>query len=148
MEDPTTKTIVAKSLATLLTSHTTKTVIYTSGLWVYGDTFGKPPAEETTPINPMPLVSSRNAVEEIYLRAGGIVVRPGCMYGGPGSLTAIFFQGITEGKATFAGNDRTTWTTVHVDDSAEAYLLLAKSVRRHKFDCIGDILLTLCNPLL
>src|SRR6266550_6901879 len=70
-----------------------KTLIFTSGAWVYGDT-GDRMVDETTPLNPIKLVAWRPAHEQLVLRAGGVrglVIRPGCVYGGAGGLTAPWF---------------------------------------------------------
>jgi len=61
-----------------------KTLIFTSGAWVYGDT-GDQMVDETTPLNPIKLVAWRPAHEELVLRASGVrglVIRAGCVYGG------------------------------------------------------------------
>jgi len=62
-----------------------KTLIFTSGAWVYGDT-GDRMVDETTPPNPPKLVAWRPAHEQMVLQAAGVrglVVRPGDVYGGP-----------------------------------------------------------------
>src|SRR5260370_16428480 len=68
-----------------------KTVIFTSGAWVYGDT-GERLADETTPLKPVKLVAWRPAHEQLVLGAAGVrglVIRPGDVYGGsPGAPTA------------------------------------------------------------
>src|SRR5438552_4466074 len=65
-----------------------KTLIFTSGAWVYGDT-GDHMVDETTPLNPIKLVAWRPAHEQLVLGAGAggvwsIVIRPGRVYGGAG----------------------------------------------------------------
>src|SRR5256886_17135246 len=65
-----------------------KTVIFTSGVWVHGDT-GDRMVDETTPLNPVKLVAWRPAHEQVVLQASGVrglVIRAGCVYGGPGGL--------------------------------------------------------------
>ena len=60
--------------------------IYTSGVWVLGDTSG--PATEDSPLKPIPLVAWRPEHEELVrsLSRGGkirtAIVRPGIVYGG------------------------------------------------------------------
>src|SRR3989475_11772797 len=64
--------------------------IFTSGVWVHGDA-GDRMVDETTPLNPIKLVAWRPAHEQLVLQASGmrgLVIRPGCVYGGPGGLTA------------------------------------------------------------
>lgn len=107
-----------------------KTVIYTSGVWVYGDTHGRL-VDETSPLNPAGLVTWRPAVEEMVLEASGvrgIVIRPGCVYGRQGGLTGMWFAGASPEKPpAVIGNGENYWAMVHVDDLAEAYLLAAES---------------------
>jgi nucleoside-diphosphate-sugar epimerase len=102
-----------------------KTVIFTSGAWVYGDG-GEGLADETTPLNPVKLVAWRPAHEQLVLGAAGVrgvVIRPGDVYGGPGGLTAQWFAGPSAGQApTVVGDGRNRWPMVHVDDLAELYV--------------------------
>ena len=70
-----------------------KTLIFTSGAWVYGDT-GDQMVDETSPLDPIELVAWRPAHEQLVLRASGVrglVIRAGCVYGGAGGLTARWF---------------------------------------------------------
>jgi nucleoside-diphosphate-sugar epimerase len=114
-----------------------KTLIFTSGAWVYGDT-GDQMVDETTPLNPIKLVAWRPAHEQLVLGAGGggvrsIVIRPGCVYGGAGGLTAPWFAAamrspsplVERGSGGEAGRNR--WTMVHLDDLADAYVRAAES---------------------
>jgi len=107
-----------------------KTLILTSGAWVYGDT-GDQMVDETTPLNPIKLVAWRPAHEQLVLRASGVrslVIRPGCVYGGAGGLTAQWFAGPAAGKPpTVIGDGRNRWTMVHLDDLADAYVRAAES---------------------
>ena len=103
-----------------------KTLIFTSGAWVYGDT-GDQMVDETTPLNPIKLVAWRPAHEQLVLRASGvrtIVIRPGCVYGGAGGLTASWFA--KPGEAV-VGDGRNRWPMVHVDDLADAYVRATES---------------------
>src|SRR5512143_225354 len=76
-----------------------KTVVYTSGVWVYGQT-GDGVADETTPLAPLPMSLSRVETEKRVLSAAGvkgIVMRPGSVYGYGGSLTGMWFEGAAKG---------------------------------------------------
>jgi nucleoside-diphosphate-sugar epimerase len=107
-----------------------KTLIYTSGVWVYGDTRGML-ADEATPLNPPRMVARRPAIEQLVLGAGdvrGIVIRPGCVYGYQGGLTGMWFGGAVQEKNLSAiGDGGNRWAMVHADDLAEAYLRAGES---------------------
>jgi nucleoside-diphosphate-sugar epimerase len=107
-------------------------VIYTSGCWLYGNT-GTEAADESTPLHPPMVVVPRVETERMILaRASGdvrtIILRPGCVYGGAGSLTASwFFSAQKEGAARIAGDGNFHWSMVHLADLAVAYRLAAES---------------------
>jgi len=107
-----------------------KTLVYTSGVWVQGPT-GDGVADETTPLNPLPIVAWRTAHEQMVLSATsvrGIVLRPGCVYGKSGSLTGSWFEGAYKKKdLQVVGDGTNRWAMVHVDDLADAYLRAAQS---------------------
>jgi nucleoside-diphosphate-sugar epimerase len=105
-----------------------KPLIYTSGIWVLGDTGGKI-ADETWPLNPAALVAWRPQAEEMVLRAGptgvrSIVIRPGVVYGRGGGIPADLVKSAREtGAARFVGAGENRWPMVHVEDLAELYVL-------------------------
>jgi nucleoside-diphosphate-sugar epimerase len=107
-----------------------KTLIYTSGVWVYGHTHGAL-VDETTPLNPPKLVARRPAIEQLVLKAAdvrGLVIRPGCVYGYQGGLTGMWFAAAVKEKAlTAVGDGKNRWSMVHADDLAAAYLRAGES---------------------
>lgn len=107
-----------------------KTVVYTSGTWVYGDTLGKP-ADECASLRPASLVASRPDIEQMVLNTAGVrgvVVRPGCAYGRQGGLTGMWFDGPDKGRQfQVIGDGNNRWAMVHVDDLADGYLRAATS---------------------
>jgi nucleoside-diphosphate-sugar epimerase len=100
-----------------------KTVVYTSGVWVYGST-GDALVDETSPLAPLPMSLPRVETEKAVLTTlgvKGLVLRPGCVYGYGGSLTAAWFAGAAAGAIDVVGDGSNRWATVHADDLAEAY---------------------------
>ena len=104
-----------------------KPFIYTSGVWVYGDT-GDRMLGEVAPLNPPPLVAWRPAVEELVLEANErgvrtMVFRPGMVFGRKGGFLRGFFEGARAlGVVRVIGNGKNYWSCVHADDLAELYV--------------------------
>lgn len=104
-----------------------RTFVYTSGAWVVGPT-GDAPVDEAAPLVPMPAVAARAETEGRVLEANAglvrtLVIRPGCVFGGAGSLTGIWFDTATREKAALViGDGSQRWAMVHVDDLADVYV--------------------------
>ncbi|HZI16211.1 MAG TPA: NAD-dependent epimerase/dehydratase family protein [Myxococcus sp.] len=105
-----------------------RTVLYTSGIWIQGDTGGVP-VDELTPVRPAAKVAWRPAVEQRVLTAEGVrgvVLRPATVYGRAGSLTGQWFQGAVEGELRVFGDGTNHMAMVHVEDVADAYVRAAE----------------------
>lgn len=119
-------------LASAAASGRPRTVIATTGVWVYGDTGGRL-VDETTPLAPPKLVAWRPQQESTVLRATQgrvrtLVIRPGCVYGGHGSLTGLWFDSATKGGAArVVGTGENRWAMVHVEDLADLYVRAGES---------------------
>ncbi|MBD1877194.1 NAD-dependent epimerase/dehydratase family protein [Nodosilinea sp. FACHB-131] len=106
---------------------TQKPFIYTSGIWVMGNT-GATVADETFPLNPPPLVAWRPGVEDLVLAAAeqgvrSLVIRPALVYGYSGGLLAMLTQaGQSQGAVPVIGAGHHAWSFVHVDDLAMLYV--------------------------
>lgn len=113
-----------------LRSTQTKAVIYTSGVWVIGNT-GDYFADESSPLNPLSLVKWRRDIEERILEASStqfrtLVMRPGCVYGTAGGLTSLWFSSTLRGTVEIVGDGNNHWSMVHQEDLAQAYVLAAE----------------------
>lgn len=107
-----------------------KTVLYTSGVWVVGST-GSYIADESSPMQPIGCVQWRSEMEERLLKAATrrfrpVVMRPGCVYGGSGGLTSLWFSSALRGAVEIVGEGCNHWSMVHQRDLAQAYLLAAE----------------------
>ena len=105
-----------------------KPFVYTSGVWVLGST-GNKIADESTPVNPTPLVAQRPGIEQEVLAGKNrgvrtIVIRPALVYGRGGSIPRMLAQSAREtGGARYVGNGENRWPFVDVDDLAQLYAL-------------------------
>jgi len=105
-----------------------KPFVYTSGVWVIGST-GNKIADESTPVNPTPLVAQRPGIEQEVLvgkKRGvrAIVIRPALVYGRGGSIPRMLAQSAREtGAARYVGDGENRWPFVDVDDLAQLYAL-------------------------
>ena len=101
--------------------------LYTSGVWVHGDTGGQV-ADESSPLAPAEVVSWRPAHEEEALELAAhdvqvVILRPGMVYGGTGGALGEWFEEARDkGSISYPGGEQ-HWSMVHRDDVADAYLL-------------------------
>ena len=117
-------------------------LIYTSGVWVLGNTTGV--ADETTPVNPLPLVTWRAAAETQVLDAGGAVIRPGCVYGGKQALLAQWFAAASQKQPiSIVGDGENHWTWVNLHDLVDLYLRAVEQRRSGIFHGVDDTHATL-----
>jgi nucleoside-diphosphate-sugar epimerase len=105
-------------------------VIYTSGVWVLGQS--PDPAAEDAPVNPIPLTAWRPAHEQFVLGAATehlrtVVVRPGVVYGGGTGMVADLFKSASNGLVRVVGDGNNHWPLVYDRDLADLYARLAAS---------------------
>jgi nucleoside-diphosphate-sugar epimerase len=108
-----------------------RTIIYTSGVWLYGNTQNEI-VDEASDLNPPTVVSPRLAIERILLQAAKnnvatISLRPGCVYGQKGGLTGMWFASALQRRAQIIGDGNFRWSMVHIEDLADAYVKAAES---------------------
>jgi nucleoside-diphosphate-sugar epimerase len=73
--------------------------------------------------------SARARTERAVLAGGGIVIRPGLVYGRGGGIPAeMVGWARAHGTGRHVGPADTRWPTVHVDDLADLYLLVLAGV--------------------
>ncbi|MBL0156461.1 MAG: NAD-dependent epimerase/dehydratase family protein [Bryobacterales bacterium] len=106
---------------------TGKALVYSSGVWVMGNTRGQLKGEVSA-LAPPPMVAWRPAVEELVLESKdrgvkGVVLRPGTVYGRKsGRVGAMFREAQSAGRVSVVGNGENHWSTIHVDDLADLYV--------------------------
>jgi nucleoside-diphosphate-sugar epimerase len=125
-EMPRTEKMAVESILNALNG-TGKTFIYTTGLWLLGNTNGRV-ATEDSPLDPTPLIAWRAELESSVLQARArhirtIVIRPALVYGRGGGIIAMMVQaGRQDGVVQYVGTGENHWTLVHVDDLANCYV--------------------------
>jgi nucleoside-diphosphate-sugar epimerase len=104
-------------------------VIYTSGVWVLGDTVGA--ASEEAEARPTPLVAWRPEHEKLVLEAGRgrtlrtAVIRPGIVYGGARGIIGDLLRDAANGLIRVVGDGRNHWPCVYDRDLADLYVRVA-----------------------
>lgn len=107
---------------------TGKPFVYTSGIWVLGDTGGRV-VDEDAPLHPTEIVEWRAEVEGTMRDAAAwgirsIVVRPAVVYGRGGGTPGMFVSAARrKGVVRYVGDGTQRWPFVHVDDLAALYVL-------------------------
>ncbi len=102
-------------------------VIYTSGVWVLGQT--REPATEEATVNPSSYVTWRPAHERMVLEAASdglraIVVRPGIVYGGSRGIVADMLRDASNGLVRVIGTGENHWPLVYDRDLGDLYARL------------------------
>jgi nucleoside-diphosphate-sugar epimerase len=109
-------------------------LLYTSGVWVHGDTGGAV-VDETEPLAAAEVVRWRPAHEEAALdlshcEVAAVILRPGMVYGERrGTFGEWFAEAKERGTVTYPGDGAQHWGTVHREDVAEAYALALEHAR-------------------
>ncbi len=107
-----------------------KTLVYTSGSWVYGDTGGRMVDETTAPVQ-FVIGAHRPDIERLVLGskyARGLVIRPAMVYGERGGMTAAWFAEASRDKTlNIPGSGRNHMSMVHVADLAQGYVRAVES---------------------
>lgn len=122
---------------------TRRRLIYTTGCSIFGKV-GIPIMDETTEPHPDHALGFRRGLEKeaLALPVGVVVVRPGFMYGNDGynSVSSDWFAMAEAGEGIYRGDREKGWSWIHIDDLAEAYLLIAEAGRSidGELFCLAD----------
>lgn len=109
---------------------TSPTFVYTSGVWILGNT--TKPADEESPIDPVAHVAWRPDHEQRVLAAESrgiraIVVRPGIVYGGARGIISDLLKDALNGMMRVIGPGKNRWPTVYWRDVGDLYAKLLDS---------------------
>ena len=135
MQDP-----VAKDRIAVETLSSQKAFfVYTSGVWVLGNSNGKT-LDEKSRVNPLQLVAWRPEHEKIALAGGrGAVIRPGCVYGGRQSMFGDWFAAADQKRTLkVAGDGRNRWALVNLHDAADCYVRAVEQRATGIFHAVDD----------
>jgi nucleoside-diphosphate-sugar epimerase len=124
------RTVIDTLLAAARDNIRPRLLIYTSGVWVLGNT--PKPADESAPLNPAPHVAWRPAHEQMVLDAADrglrtIVVRPGIVYGGQQGIIGELLRDASNGLIRVIGEGTNRWPLVYERDLADLYVRLVAS---------------------
>ncbi len=103
-------------------------LLYTSGIWVQGDTGGRV-LDESAPLEPLAVSRWRAAHEEValdYIENGleTVILRPGIVYGESRGILGKWWREARDAHTvTWPGDGTQHWSVVHRDDLADAYVL-------------------------
>jgi nucleoside-diphosphate-sugar epimerase len=113
--------------------------VYTSGVWVCGNT-GFDVADESTTPDPLPIVAWRPEQEQAALATGrSAVIRPGCVYGGKQSLCAGWFESAEQKKPVYlVGDGNNQWAMVNLHDLADCYVRITEQRATGIFHAVDD----------
>lgn len=126
------KKVVETLLPALQAGGVTQSFVYTSGIWVLGNTQGKAVDESGPTDKAFAMVVWRPAIEQTVLKASSrqfstAVIRPGLVYGGKAGILAMLWGGaLKDGAATTVGDGQNHWPMIHRDDLAQLYRLVAE----------------------
>jgi nucleoside-diphosphate-sugar epimerase len=100
-------------------------VIYTSGVWVLGNTHG--PVAEDAPLDPAAISAWRPSHEKIVLGASSngvrvAVVRPGIVYGSAQGIVGDMFRDAANGLMRVVGSGENHWPLIYDRDLADLYV--------------------------
>lgn len=101
--------------------------IYTSSVWVLGDT--PEPADETAAVNPIPYAAWRVPHEQAVLKAGGgalrtVVVRPAIVYGSGEGIVGDMLKDANNGLVRVIGPGENHWPLIYDRDLGDLYARL------------------------
>jgi len=117
-------------------------LVYTSGIWVLGQTGDDPAFEDATTEHPAALVAWRVGHEKMVLAAANdhlatAVVRPGMVYGGKGGIIGSYFESAEKhGASQYLGNGRNRIPMIHVEDLARFYRAVVEHRGRGVFHAV------------
>lgn len=108
--------------------------IYTSGVWILGDTTR--PADEEASIAPAQIAAWRAAHEQRVLAGARddlrtMLVRPGIVYGGARGIVSDLLKDALNGMMRVIGPGKNRWPTVYDRDLADLYARLVQAPDAH-----------------
>jgi nucleoside-diphosphate-sugar epimerase len=118
----------ASSASSLSAAPAKRFIIYTSGIWVLGQS--PDPSTEDAPLNPTPIAAWRPAHEALVLGAASdqlrtVVVRPGVVYGSGRGMVCDLLKMASNGLVRVVGDGNNHWPLVYDRDLADLYAKLA-----------------------
>jgi nucleoside-diphosphate-sugar epimerase len=120
----------------------TNVFVYTSAIWVLGDTCGRVLGEDASTGRAAEVMAWRPPHEKMVLEAATptlatAVVRPGLVFGGRGGLVGQLFETAErDGAALYIGSGDNRWPLVHRDDLARLLRMIVEKRARGIFHAV------------
>ncbi|KAF2075632.1 hypothetical protein CYY_003055 [Polysphondylium violaceum] len=134
--DYTTPFKILEALKKVVVENKDVSILYTSGLLVYGDANGQVFDEKSPRVSHV-FMDWRIKIEDEYKTLGALIIQPSILYGLTHSLVRYFFEVATQGGVIdIYGDANQVQSWIHVVDLARLYVLLAgkaKSLRGQSF---------------
>lgn len=131
---------VVRNLESIASKRTRK-LIYTSGVWVYGNQLGNKCIDENTTFNPLSYAKSRIAVLNYISDESKYpwvqLCLPSIVYGERGPLIEIKEE-LESSSTTVLDEERILWSVIERTDLAEAYLLVMGSSSAEKVFMVAE----------
>jgi nucleoside-diphosphate-sugar epimerase len=105
------------------------TFVYTSGVWVLGSSPSQ--MDETSPLNPTPLVAWRPEHEALVAELGRQanvrtgIIRPGIVYGSARGIIGDLLKDAANGLVRVVGEGKNHWPCIYDRDLADLYVRVA-----------------------
>ncbi|GAM23147.1 hypothetical protein SAMD00019534_063220 [Acytostelium subglobosum LB1] len=116
---------VFEALSTIAKERPSVVIIYTNGVWMYGNNNGQLITENQPMINSNVILAPRIELGKQYSKLGAITILPSLVYGGSGAHSGGYFRAIETGEITLYGAGQYQ-TYIHYIDIAAMYIAAAE----------------------
>eukprot|EP01132_Coremiostelium_polycephalum_P001460 gene1460-1840_t len=117
--------VVYQEIARIAKLRSNISILYTNGIWQYGNS-NEVITEHNTLTNSPNLVKSRVILGQKYIDLGAILILPSLVYGGNGAHSAYYFRSVEKGEITLFNTPDQYQSYIHYIDIASMYVAAAE----------------------